>query len=71
MNNFLSPVVLVFFVFSEAMMCLSTFQLALVSEKSYVRLPPVLVFKVKKIIRYIKFNFRARPMSAASSSSQA
>ncbi|PNF27817.1 hypothetical protein B7P43_G09183 [Cryptotermes secundus] len=37
MNKFLSPVVLVFFVFSEAMMCLSTFQLALgqADERSF------------------------------------
>jgi hypothetical protein len=40
MNNFLSPVVLIFFVFSEAMMCLSTFQLALVSASSFAYSAP-------------------------------
>jgi hypothetical protein len=40
MNNFLSPVMLIFFVFSEAMMCLSTFQLALVSAASFAYSAP-------------------------------
>ncbi|PSN33450.1 Odorant receptor 9 [Blattella germanica] len=48
LNELLSPVMLVFFVFSEAMMCLSTFQLALgkMDEKKFKFLWSVLLASV-------------------------
>ncbi|KAJ9578505.1 hypothetical protein L9F63_005234 [Diploptera punctata] len=45
-NNLLSPVMLVFFVFSEAMMCLSTFQFGKFDEKKFKFLWSVLLAAV-------------------------
>jgi hypothetical protein len=50
MNTFLSPVLMIIFFFSEALMCLSTFRLAYVSDNYNIKYFNVYINYFKKLV---------------------